>query len=512
MEMGVNTISEHIREVGHMSVMREATATDVGLNTERQIQIVLQEIEVRGGVATSQQLYEAIEFQMPSDTTLSEQGQDTLRSLISRDATTRGLVEPYDATRPGWRITADGRAYLDESQAELGVEQEEMLPDEAERPSPIPIVKSEVQPFDSSNVRIDQRLMSVFEVMRKIERNDINLQPDFQRHVVWNPTRQSRLIESILLRIPLPTFYLDATREDTWLVVDGLQRLTTLKRFCFEPKLLEKEEQKPLVLANMEFLTELEGKTFHEIPRSMQRLIEDTVLNLYIIRPETSPKVKFTIFSRVNTGGLVLMPQEIRHALFQGRATSFLAELAQFPEFLSATTSSISPLRMDDRECVLRFLAFHLIDYTQYGRREQRDRSGRVIQQNLDGFLSEAMERLNALGKANDDQRLSELSAAFRRAMVNAQAIFGNQAFRKMYKRGAKRTQISKPLFEVWSVLLGQYDLTVLQGKREEIIDGFISLMNQVDFNKAVSLGTGSAKSVYTRFERVDTLLQEIVG
>lgn len=481
-----------------MLTMLEKTAADAGIDSERQIQIALQAMYKYGGEATIEQIYEEVQRSMPLDAVLSEQGRATLRSLINRTAVEQGYVEPYDPAHPGWRITLMGRARLDDVQKSLGTEVEETLSDEAEpsdQPSDTGII---TRPFDPSNIRVDQRMMSIFQVMLKLKRGDIELQPDFQRNFVWNPTRQSRLIESILLRIPLPAFYLDATLDDKWLVVDGLQRLSTLDRFY---------NRGELALTNLEFLSDLEGMHFPDLPTSRRLLIEDTDLNLYVIRPETPPKVKFTIFSRVNTGGLVLTPQEIRHALFQGPSINFLAQLAQLPEFLSATTGSISPLRMDDRECVLRFLAFHLTGYEQYGRSNQRDKSGRIIQENLDGFLSETMEQLNEMSV----ERLSDLREAFRAAMVRAEAVFGIYAFRKLYQRDAKRTQISKPLFEVWSVMLERFDLDALMGSREAIMDGFIDLMKDVEFNKAISLGTGSVRSVHTRFREVEQLLARII-
>lgn len=483
----------------------QMTAAEAGINSTRQIEIALTEIITLGGEATSQQLYIAIERYLPTESNLSEQGRDTLRSLISRDAVESGYIEQYDEARPGWRITPIGRSYLEVLSESSGTEQEDTLPDinqhtiEPTLPlEPGPDINT--RPFDPTSIRVDQRMMSIFEVMRKIVRQAINLQPDFQRHFVWNETRKSRLIESILLRIPLPAFYLDAAIDDTWLVVDGLQRLSTLDVF------LNRSE---LELSNLEFLTELEGKRFKDLPFNLQQQLEDTELNLYIIRPETPPEVKFTIFSRVNTGGLVLTPQEIRHALFQGRATTFLAELAQLPEFLSATTHSISSLRMDDRECVLRFLAFHMTSYQQYGRLSQRDRHGRIIQQNLDGFLSEAMGRLNAL-EDNPDE-LNRLRVSFRESMIKAEAIFGQSAFRKVYQRQGRRTQISKPLFEVWSTLLANYPIDALIRNRSAIIDGFIALMSDIDFNKSISLGTGSVTAVHRRFALIEQLLEKVV-
>jgi hypothetical protein len=464
--------------------VRDMTAAQVGLDTERQIQIALQEIVDRGGEAKSDQLYEAIERNMPADIVLSQQGRDTFCELLNREAVRQGYIKPPAPNRPGWRITASGRDYIGKAQEEIGVEKEETLPDE---PSDIAITK----PFNPAAIKVGQRTMTVFQVMRKIDLAEIELNPEFQRKFVWNLTRQSRLIESILLRIPLPAFYLDATDEGRWLVVDGLQRLTTMHLF-YKGK---------LQLTNLEYLKELEGKTFAGLPRNLQRQIEDqTEFNLYIIEPETPSVVKFMIFSRVNTGGLVLTQQEIRHALSQGRATTYLAELAEIPEFLRATSNSISPLRMDDRECVLRFLAFHINPYTTFRSQDF---------QSFDSFLSEMMERLNK----TPEPKLAELRKRFCDAMIKAERVFEQYAFRKMYQRQGRRTQISKPLFEAWSVLLQPRPLELLEKRREHIIDGFIKQMNQnIAFNKAISYGTGSPTAVSTRFQTIEKLLDEALA
>lgn len=345
-----------------------------------------------------------------------------------------------------------------------------------------------VKPYDPSTIRVDATPMTVFQVMRKVKLEEINLQPQFQRHVVWNTVRQSRLVESVLIRIPLPSFYLDARDEDEWLVVDGLQRLWTLDRFF---------NKKDLELQGLEFLGDkLDGKNFDELPRSFQRQIEDTVLNLYVIKPDTPSDVKFTIFYRINTGGMSLSAQEIRHCLYQGPATELLVKLAGSNEFLSATTGSINTKRMDDRECALRYCAFHLRPYTEYK------------ESDLNKYLIDAMIAINEM----TSKEIRVLQESFYRAMVRAKRVFGSHAFRKMFGRNLARNPINKSLFEVWSVCLEKFDDDLVECK-DKIIDGFIDAMNHdEEYFDSVTQGTGGLTRVRKRFQKTLEIIEEALS
>jgi hypothetical protein len=349
------------------------------------------------------------------------------------------------------------------------------------------------EPFDPTLIRVEPRPSTTDLVLSRIKQNEIDLSPAFQRHDgIWSEGAQSRLIESLLIRIPLPAFYMDATDEDKWVVVDGLQRLSTLKRFVIDQKLR---------LSGLEFLFKFNGRTFSELPRSFQRRILETPLTFFLIERGTPSEVKFNIFKRINTGGLPLSAQEIRHALNQGPVTILLERLASSPEFLRATSSGISPKRMGDRECVLRFLAFAITSPTEYKA------------QDFDSFLNETMTVLNRL--PSPEQREYEIN--FKNAMNVAHKCFGQFAFRKRYTmKNSYKYPINKALFEAWSVnlsMLTSSEVNQLVGNKRQLEQLFCDLMMQDrDFESAVSQGTGDVRKVRLRFRSIQEIIVRALG
>ncbi len=345
-------------------------------------------------------------------------------------------------------------------------------------------------PFDPEKIKVRTVNVVVEQVVSRIRYKEIDLAPDFQRmRGIWNPQRKSSLIESLLLRIPIPVFYVAADIDEKWSVVDGVQRMSTIYDYVtgeFE-------------LTRLEYLRRLDGRRHGDLPRPMQRRIGETQLIVNIIEPGTPEEVMFNIFHRINTGGMVLNGQEIRHALNPGPVRDYLKELAETDEFAAATDRSVKSDRMADRECVLRFLAFHIDPWEQYSAND------------LNGYLGKVMKKINRM----TEQERDALAADFRNVMRAAFEIFGDDAFRKRVSRNDSRRPISKALFETWTVQLArcsQEQVDCLVANKRKVRSHFVKLMREdQEFDKAISYSTGVPRRVQKRFRAVQQLVQEIV-
>ena len=351
------------------------------------------------------------------------------------------------------------------------------------------------EPFDPAEIDVQTRTMTVDLLMSRLRRGVLDLAADFQRSAgIWSEVNQSRLIESLLLRIPLPTLYAAESGEESWAIVDGIQRLSTIARFI-DPEVIG---ARPLKLRKLEYLQQYEGRHYSELPGALQTRINETELIIHLIRAGTPEPVKFNIFARINTGGRPLTPQELRHALIPGRARLLLKELAEGSAFLEATVESVSPSRMADREMVLRFLAFRLTAPEDYRRGD------------LDAFLRQAMRQIDTL----PPEEIERLTTEFTRAMRAAAAIFGQHAFRKQFHGQDRRLPVNKALFESVSVNLAKMaprELSVLRERREKVQIKFIDLMEDAGFLLTISGGTGDVEKVRKRFAAIEEMFAEVV-
>lgn len=373
---------------------------------------------------------------------------------------------------------------LDEDQ----FEEDEGLEEERE---PAEVDQDEIEePFDPNSIRIRTYQLPVSSLLDRIHHGDTDLQPSFQRRLgIWTHGKRSRLVESLLLRIPIPVFYAAADAEDAWSVVDGIQRLSTLDGYV-------KNEYK---LRGLQYLQTFEGKFYRELPRNLQRRILDTQLHINVLEHGTPEDVMFNIFLRINTGGTPLSGQEIRHAINPGPARGFLKEVAESQEFLEATTWSVSQRRMADRELVLRFMAFHI-------KRPENYTTGQ-----MDAFLNDTMHVLNYIGR-DEHARLQD---QFKRAMRASTTLFGADAFRKPQRERQRRGRINRALFESWGVNLAlctPEDLSRIVDEADEVRSRFDELLLDPEFDASISWATGAVARVNTRFGAIKQLISEVVA
>lgn len=340
------------------------------------------------------------------------------------------------------------------------------------------------QPFNPNKIKVRPQTITVDAMVERIRHNEIDLSTKFQRKEgLWSDEQQSRLIESILIRFPLPVFYFDGSDNDAWLVIDGLQRLTSLKRF-----LVTRE----LKLKGLEYLP-LNGKGWSDLDRPQQRQINETQLQCYILE-EGEENVKFNIFKRINTGGLTLSSQEIRHAMHQN-VSDFLKELAESKEFVLATRGKIGTERMQDRDFVNRFLAFYLYDYAKDYHKED----------DLDTFMNRSLVKLSKLTNAEK----AEITGAFKESMKLAHQIFGKLAFSKQ----PKPNRINKALFEVISVNFAKLEKKqrTLLLERKNIFKEKLYVAISEKFKESLSSGTGGQSTVIIRHREFNNVLKSIL-
>ena len=223
-------------------------------------------------------------------------------------------------------------------------------------------------PIDDLLIRHDSR--TIHDVIRRIDQGNYVMDPDFQRDFIWPEDKQSKLIESVIMRIPLPVFYMAEDGDGRMVVVDGLQRLSTFQRFVKDDLRLRLPDR-----------TGLNGKRFSDLSSKLQNRVEDCNLIFYTIDSKVGERARLDIFERVNSGE-PLSRQQMRNCLFVGRATRFMKEEARTKMFLEATGGSLNEKTMRDREFVNRFCAFQILDLDEY-------------HGDMDDFLAHCLTKLN---------------------------------------------------------------------------------------------------------------------
>lgn len=366
----------------------------------------------------------------------------------------------------------------------------------------------EIKPWDPGKIRITTKVFSIRDVVDQISDQDIDLAPDFQRDFVWKKRQRTRLIESILLGIPLPAFYFNQSDDGTYQVVDGVQRLSTIYYFM--------RDQHTLDRGDLEYLDTFDGATYSTLEPAALRRFRSTQIVVHVIEPQTPEEIKYDIFGRVNTLGSPLSAQEIRHAMSKSRSRKFLKELIELAEFDAATEWKFwrkSPAipggtlrdsgRMANRELALRFCAFKGYDEEKYR-----------AYSNLDAYLVAFTKRIDGSSTRElnlSDKALAILKADFKRAMQNTKEIMGKAAFRRWPTGQSRRGPINRALFEAQAIALADYPLKSLLPVKDQIVKSFRDAFLDSDFARSVTVGTGDPIAVRRRLDVAKKILEALV-
>ena len=343
------------------------------------------------------------------------------------------------------------------------------------------------------NIKVERGFYTVYELKRKYNRKDrrIILDSDFQRESIWEPLQKAELIESILMGLPLPIFYFNQDKLGKLIVVDGRQRLTALFEFM----------SNEWSLKNLKILSELNGRMFEDLSPVAQTQIEDYQIQAHVIQPSTPDKVKFDIFERVNRAGTQLNRQEIRNALYQGKATVLLNRIVNTKEFSQATGDAFKKnARMKDKYLVTRFIAFEL-----YNNHKIKVNSKAYKYKNdIDELLGLAMEYINYIS----DNEVELIEKMVMCALKNSYEILGENAFR-MFRSNGARSPINMNVFEVLMHLM-----SVLIDKNlvyKSIIKDKVEKMKcDENFQNSIRYHRDSWQNVELRYKMVDKILEEL--
>jgi hypothetical protein len=335
-------------------------------------------------------------------------------------------------------------------------------------------------PPEKRILRTEQYDFSVSTLVAMMEKNEVAI-PEFQRRYVWSDRQASRLIESLIIQCPVPVIYLNQEKDETFSVIDGNQRLNSLKKFVDDA----------FALVGLTSYPELTGLKYSQLDVRFQRHISNRVLRCTVILKETHPQVKFDVFERLNSGAVALTRQELRHGLFYGtllQAAALVAKELKLEKYLGRRSDK----RMKAEELVIRYWAL--------------SEGLGAYEKPLATFISNYAEK----NRHADVAAIAELRKDISTTHSRAVELFGPHAF-TFAKDGNAR--FNAAVFDAQMVAcakLSQAKFLVLKGKANEVQDAYLKLQRTEDFARSVTLATSDKAALQGRIHKVSALLRSL--
>ena len=374
---------------------------------------------------------------------------------------------------------------------------------------------------DKRKLYVDKVDKSTSDLFRMIVEWELNLQHDYQRRFVWDKKTMSKFIESLLLSIPIPTIFLAENNDDTFEVIDGQQRLTTVFAFM-KSKLVANEIEKlsenlremdVLTLSGLETLKQFNKKSYYDLVE-MQRKFNNVSLPVVIIKKDSTEDIKYDIFSRINSGSIKLNNQELLNVMYRGILTNSLNDISQSKEVDEIFGSRpVLKKRFGYNEILLRAKVIAgFIDSENWKLREVRVKNKDNLNKEFrtyNGRLNTAILDYLKEYRYDKDESLS-LVDFIRNSVAKVNAVFGDEAFIRINKPGS--TSINKTIAELQLVVLSKFDDDVVINNKELIRRSFSEFLKNVDENIFIR-GTNNTTNVEKRYEwgkHLSSILKEV--
>lgn len=330
---------------------------------------------------------------------------------------------------------------------------------------------------------------SVSDIVRMIEDEDINLTPEYQRNYIWDNKKASMLIESIILNVPIPVIYVSQEKDDTWTVIDGLQRLTSIKRYF----------DRDFKLSGLEILSELNKSDVKSLNPKALRILKNGLLRIIVISQDSHEDIKYDVFMRLNRGSVKLNEQELRNCLYRGRFNETLKELSYNENMLRLLNIEIPHKRMIDCELILRFLALRYSWNPERGGLQVEDDGVEGYKGRMKNFLNSFMVNHQNPSK----EEINDYKITFNDSIKKVYDIFGDKAFKRINENGEFESNLNRAIMDSLLVSFSFFDEEILKRNKEEIKSHFYNLVtNDKSFRDSITIGTSDKKVLNYRISR----------
>jgi uncharacterized protein with ParB-like and HNH nuclease domain len=350
------------------------------------------------------------------------------------------------------------------------------------------LIEEQFEPEDSEEEQIseiestgkDRKLVThpydfiIRSLKDQVDDQTLVLADKFQRRRVWDDTKSSRLIESLLLNVPIPVCYFAEMEDGSYSVIDGQQRLTAIYRYI----------NNEFVLRSLKVRTDLNGKRFHQLGVTDQRLIKSRSIRCIVILKDSDPDIRFDVFDRLNSNSVRLKPQELRNSLYRGKLNDLIRELSENKLFQKIRGVKDVDKRMQDCEMVLRFFAFH------FEPRQYR------------GYLSRFLDEYLRKGQNFNLETLNQHRTIFERVIQDVEYVFGEHSFRRYDRENQSWDRlINKSIYDVVMLYFAKLDSELIRQNKDEIIEAFKGICQNPAFNEAIASATSGLGRVQTRLD-----------